>query len=181
MSKVNTLSNTQVCKCFHYNTGFFLIHLTEHACCLRAEWGLLLPQCPPSFPVPSLLRVMTTQKYFTLGAGFAFCGSVNSGLSSNAMSFRNGSPHTLTLLTLFLLSANRKVKLSWKHRGVSVCFPHKMHLLFFTIPPSQRGPPKPTLRSDVFTPLFRRFDDYNLTISGGRSIQIIQYVQAKQQ
>lgn len=32
MSKVNTLCITQVCKCFHYNTGFFLV--TYRACLL---------------------------------------------------------------------------------------------------------------------------------------------------
>lgn len=47
----------------------------------------------PSLPlVPGLLRAMTTQRYFTLGAGPEFCGSVNSGRSSNAVSFRACSP-----------------------------------------------------------------------------------------
>lgn len=51
VSKVNTLSNTQVCKCFHYNTGFFLFTLTEHACCLRAECGLTALS-PPGAQTP---------------------------------------------------------------------------------------------------------------------------------
>lgn len=105
---------------------------------------------PPSGPlVPG---AMTTQKYFTLGAGPEFCGSVNSGRSSNAMSFRACSPHThsfpytsrgiskqrggplLKGLGSFLCAANTEC---------TYCFPAL----------SQWGPPKPLLRNDGFTPL----------------------------
>lgn len=91
VSKVNTLCITQVCKCFHYNTGFSLA--IYRACLLRGQ-----PHSaePPeylthrhSLPTlqPGLLRAMTKQKYFTLGVGSAFCGSLNSGQSSDATSF----------------------------------------------------------------------------------------------
>lgn len=133
------------------------IHLTEDACCLRADRGLTalsLSGCPNAKPpLVGLLRVMTTQKYFTLGAGSAFDGSVNSSRGSNAVSFRPCSPHTPSFLTLLVVSANRVVEHYWKHWGGFVDCQHEMRLLFSTIPPSQWEPPKPSLRSDVFSPL----------------------------
>lgn len=102
VSEVNTLCVTQVCKCFHYNTGFSLD--TYRAWLLpesRLQPHSIEPSgCPPSTHPSRLLRVMTTQKHLTLGAGSAFCGSANSGQSSNAMSFRACSPHTPTFLHL---------------------------------------------------------------------------------
>lgn len=83
---------------------------------------------PPTLGI-GLLRVMTTQKYFTLGAGPAFCGSVNSGRRSNAMSFRPRSPHAPAFLTLLVVSANNSFE---KHRGHFVYCQHKMRLLFST-------------------------------------------------
>lgn len=152
------------------------IHLTEDACCLRADRGLTAlspPGAQTPTPLAGLLRVMTTQKYFTLGAGSAFDGSVNSSRGSNAMSFRPCSPHTPSFLTLLVVSANRVVEHYWKHRGGFVDCQHEMRLLFSTIPPSQWGPPKPSLRSDVFSPLFVCFDDCSLTISVWRSTRVI--------
>lgn len=128
------------------------------------RWALRVPKRPPSGP--GLLRVMTTQKYFTLGAGFAFCGSVNSGQGSNAMSFRPCSPHTPCFpYTSCGISKQRSGTLgSFCGLPTSTVFHHS------TI--SARAL-KPLLRSDVFAPLFIRFDEYGLTISGGRSTQII--------
>lgn len=61
---------------FQYRLLFF--QPTVHACCWRADRGLTSAQTPPPPSCLGLLRAMTTQKYFTLGAGPAFCGSVNS-------------------------------------------------------------------------------------------------------
>lgn len=105
MSKVNTLCNIQVCKCSHYNTSF---SLATYRACLLPESDCGLPALGPlgarhpRLPQPALLRAMTIQRYFTLGAGFAFCGSVNSGQSSNAMSFRLCQPLTPLLSLHFL-------------------------------------------------------------------------------
>lgn len=115
------------------------IHQTEHASywsvdCSLTSLSPLGAQTPP--PTPSghwLLMVMTTQKYFTLGAGPAFCGSVNNGRSRNAMSFRPTPLTPLLFLTLLVVSANREEEHYWKHRGVFVYCRHKMHLLFSTI------------------------------------------------
>ncbi|TNN83958.1 hypothetical protein EYF80_005829 [Liparis tanakae] len=43
---------------------------------ISAEPPRVPKQPPPPPSGPRLLRVMTTQKYFTLGAGSAFCGSL---------------------------------------------------------------------------------------------------------
>lgn len=121
VSKVNTLSNTQVCKCFHYNTDFFSFSkpsmrptAERTAASQPSGW----PNTPPSGH--RLLRVTTTQKYFTLGDGPVFCGSVNSGWTSNAMSFRPCSPHAPAFLTLLVVSANRELEHYRKPPGVFV-------------------------------------------------------------
>lgn len=52
VSKVNTLSNTQVCKCFHYNTGFFLfiwqrMHAAWEQTAASQHWALRVPKRQP--------------------------------------------------------------------------------------------------------------------------------------
>ena len=138
VSKVNTLSNAQVCKCFHYNTGLFFIHLTEHVSCCRVDNGLteLTPSGWPNIP-PSLwswgFRGQWQHKSTShMGAGPQLFGSVNSGRSSNAMSFRSCSPHTPSLLTLLVVSADTEVYHFWKCGGVFVHRQNKMHPLFFS-------------------------------------------------
>lgn len=152
------------------------IHLAEHACCSRAGRGLtaLSPsgaQTPPSGP--GLLRVMTTQKYFTLGAGSAFCGSVNSSRSSNAMSFRPCSPRTPCFPYTSCGISKQRGGTLLKAPGSFCELPTQNAPTVFHHSTISVRAPKTSLRNDGFASLFIHFDDYCLTISGGRIAQII--------
>lgn len=148
VSKVNTLCITQVCKCFHYNTGFSLAIYRAYP--LPESRGQPHSAEPPeylthrhSLPTlqPGLLKAMTKQKYFTLGVGSAFCGSLNSGQSSDATSF---TP------PLFLSFWWHQQTEKWNTIGSMGT--HKMHLQFSTI--SMRVP-----RTLVKTFTHLHFDD----------------------
>lgn len=93
-----------------YANAFITIQTSFYSpnrACVLLESGLP-PQIAQTTTTPphqdlGLLRAMTTQKCFTLGAGPAFCGSVNNGRSSNTMSFRPGSAHTSLQFSLHFL------------------------------------------------------------------------------
>lgn len=142
------------------------------------RWALRVPKHPlPAAPlVPSFWGWWQHKSASHWGLGLHFVGQWIAGWGSNAMSFRPDSPRTpLLSLHFSWYQQTERWEHYWKHRGVFVYCQHKMLLLFSTIPPSQRAPPppkKPLLRDDGFTP-FVRFHDYSLTISGGRSTQLI--------
>lgn len=92
-------------------------HRTEHVTFWRVDCRLRSLKHPP-ITGPRLLRVMTTQKYFTLGAGPAFCGSVNNSRGSNTMSFKPGSP--IPSLSLHFLSYQQTEK--WNTTESTGCF-----------------------------------------------------------
>lgn len=133
------------------------IHLTEHASCWSVDCSLTVlsplgAQTPP--PTPSghrLLMAMTTQKYFTLRAGPAFCGSVNNGRSSNAMSFRP-APLTPLLYSHFFWYQQTERRNTIESIGEFLCSADIK--CSYCFPPfSQLGPPKSLLRNDGFSPL----------------------------
>ncbi len=107
------------------------------------------------------------------GLGLHFVGQWTAAEAATPCHSDHAALTPPAFLTLLVVSANREVDHYWKHREVFVYCQNKMHLLFSTIPASQRGPPKPLLRNDGFPALFLRFDDYSLSTSGGRSTQII--------
>lgn len=80
-----------------------------------------------SVPNTLLLKAMTTQKYVAVGAGSTFRGSLNSGQSSSALSFRLCSPHTPAFLTLSMVSVN------WGGTLFKALGSNNMHLRFSTI------------------------------------------------
>lgn len=70
------------------------------------------PKYPTTTPPsgPGLQWVMTTQKYFTPGAGPAFCGSVNSSPWQQCHVIQTLIPsQPPAFLTLLVVSANREV------------------------------------------------------------------------
>lgn len=136
-------------------------HRTEHVTFWRVDCRLRSLKHPP-ITGPRLLRVMTTQKYFTLGAGPAFCGSVNNSCGSNTMSFKPGSP--IPSLSLHFLSYQQTEKWNTtESTGVFLCSTN-MKCTYCFPPHSQWEPPKPLLRNDEFTRLCMHFYVYHLTV-----------------
>ena len=143
------------------------IHLTVHACCWRAD-SHQRPNTPSSSG-RRLVRVMTTQKYFTLGAGSAFCGSVN-GRPEQQRHVIQSLPPSHPLLSLHFSWYQQTERWIKESTGELLCTANTKCTYCF--PPSQWGP-QPLLRTNGFTPLFICSDDYSLTISKERSTQII--------
>lgn len=160
MSKVNTLCNIQVCKCFHYNTGF---SLATYRACLLPESRLWPHSAGPSgcsTPPPSSTRASegndNTKVLHTGGRVCILWVSEQWPKQQRHVIQTLSAPHTPAFLTLLVVSANSVVEHYWKHWGDIKCI---------WSPPSQWGSPKPLLEHDVFTPLLIHFDDSSLTIS----------------
>lgn len=169
MSKVNTLCITQACKCFHYNTGFFLV---TYRACLLPESRLRPHSVEPSGWLTPPLSTRASEgddntKVLHTGGWVCILWVSEQWRKQQRHVIQTLLPHTPAFLTLLVVSANREVEHYWKHWGDLKC-------IWF--PPSQRGSPKPLLGHDAFTPLFIHFDDYSLTIGAGRrSTQIIHF------
>ena len=93
---------------------------------------------------------MTAQKYFTLGAGSAFCGSVNSRPEQQRRVIQTLLP-SHPLLSLHFSWYQQTERWNTIESTGEVLWTVFHHL--------SEGPTKPLLRNDGFAPLFIRFDD----------------------
>lgn len=136
VSKVNTLCITQICKCFHYNTGFFLdtyrVRLLPESRRqpLSVEHSRFAPN-PGSDSIKSRSR---------WGLDLHFVGQCS--LAEAATPCHSGHAALAPPLSSCFLWYQQTTACGGDLTCISVLYP------------PNEGPPKPLLLRDVFTPLF---------------------------